>query len=83
MDYERKKLVAKGDQIFAKDGEYIASVSITKKAKVLLKNVRWEMGKESWLDYWDRTKDAREVERLKRVAFVEDLVNSYNYFYKL
>jgi NMD protein affecting ribosome stability and mRNA decay len=83
MDYELKKLVAKGDQIFAKDGEYIASVSITKKGKALLDNEGWEKGKESWLDYRKRTKDAREAEHLKRIAFVEDLVSSYNYFYKL
>ena len=83
MDYERKKLVAKGDRILTEDGEYIASVSITMEAKALLNNEYWNQSNESWLNYQNRTKDAREAERLKRVALVEDLVNSYNNAYEL
>jgi len=82
MEYEIKKLIADGDRILTTDGEYIGSVSITRRAKDLLGNNGWEKGKESWLDYRNRTDAERENEKLKRNAFVHDLVTSYNFMMK-
>ena len=79
MSYERKRLIANEDRIYAEDGEYIATVSMTREARALLDNDGWDKGNESWLDYRKRTEQARENEKQKRIKFVEELVNSYNY----
>jgi len=78
MEYEEKKLVSDGDRITTVDGEFICSVSITIEAKALLYNKGWDKGNESWFNYRNRTKEARENEKLKRKAFAHDLVTSYN-----
>jgi hypothetical protein len=79
MDYERKRLVADGDRILTEDGEYISTVSMTRKAKALLDNEGWKKGNESWIDYRNRTAQARENEEKKRIKFVEEIVAAYNY----
>jgi len=78
MEYEIKKLTVDGDRIFAEDGEYICTVSMTQAAKALLDNDGWDKGKESWLAYRERTEKARADEKAKRAAFLHDLVTAYN-----
>ena len=78
MEYEIKKLTAKEDRIYAEDGEFICTVSMTREAKALLDNEGWDKEKESWLSYRERTAQERENEELKRHAFVHDLVTAYN-----
>lgn len=82
MEYKIKKLVADGDRILTDDGEYIGSVSMTQRAKDLLDNDGWKKGDESWIGYRNRTDAERENEKLKRKAFVHDLVTSYNFMMK-
>lgn len=77
MEYEIKKLVAKDDRIYTMDGEYICTVSTTREAKALLKNIGMKPT-ESWLTYRNRTAKQREDEHLKRVALVHDMVTAYN-----
>jgi phosphodiesterase/alkaline phosphatase D-like protein len=77
MDYEVKKLITKGDRIYAEDGEYIGTVSITNKARDLLNNVGRDEG-ESWIDYRNRTEQERKDEVVKRELLVHDLVTAYN-----
>ena len=57
--YEKCQLVAKKEQVYTADGKYMFSVSMTDRAKALLDNDGWEKGKESWLDYRQRTNLAR------------------------
>jgi hypothetical protein len=83
MKYTVKKLIADGDRIRATDGEYICSISMTAEAKALLDNEGWDKGKESWLDYRERTQRAREDEQEKRRTFSHDLVTAYNHMMEL
>ena len=79
--YEKKRLYVGGDDmtaIFADDGEYICSTSMTGRAKELLDNEGWDSNQESWIFYRQRTKNEREREIRKRRQFVQDIVDAYN-----
>ena len=44
----------------------------------MLNREGWDAPNESWCEYYNRTENERKKERLKRVKFVEELVDSYN-----
>jgi len=76
--YEKCQLVAKKEQVYTADGKYMFSVSMTDRAKALLENEGWENGKESWLDYRQRTEAERELEKQKQYKLAADLAEAFN-----
>lgn len=76
--YEKCQLVAKKEQVYTADGKYMFSVSMTDRAKALLDNDGWEKGKESWLDYRQRTEAERELEKQKQYKLAADLADAFN-----
>lgn len=76
--YEKCKLVSKKEQVYTADGKYMFSVSMTDRAKALLDNDGWEEGKESWLDYRQRTETERELEKQKQYKLAADLAEFFN-----
>ena len=76
--YENCQLVAKKDLVYTADGKYMFSVSMTDRAKALLDNDGWEKGKESWLDYRQRTEAERELEKQKQYKLAADLADAFN-----
>jgi len=76
--YEKCQLVAKKEQVYTADGKYMFSVSMTDRAKALLDNDGWEKGKESWLDYRQRTEAERELEKQKQYKLATDLADAFN-----
>ena len=76
--YEKCQLVAKKDEVYTTGGKYLFSVSMTDRAKALLNNDGWEKGKESWLDYRQRTKVERELEKQKQYKLAADLAEAFN-----
>lgn len=79
--YEKCQLVAKKEQVYTADGKYMFSVSMTDRAKALLENEGWEKGKESWLDYRQRTEAERELEKQKQYKLAADLADAFNRMY--
>ena len=76
--YEKCVLVARKEQVYSADGKFMFSVSMTDRAKALLDNDGWEKGKESWLDYKERTEAEREIEKQKQYKFAADLAEFFN-----
>lgn len=76
--YDTTKLEARKEQVYTVDGKFMFAVSMTERAKDLLDNDGWEKGKESWLDYRNRTKAERELEEMKRYKLAADLVEMFN-----
>ena len=76
--YEKCQLVAKKDEVYTTYGKYLFSVSMTDRAKALLNNDGWEKSKESWLDYRQRTKAERELEKQKQYKIAADLAEAFN-----
>ena len=76
--YEKCQLVAKKEQVYTADGKYMFSISMTDRAKALLENEGWEKGKESWLDYRQRTEAERELEKQKQYKLAADLADAFN-----
>ena len=76
--YEKCQLVAKKEQVYTADGKYMFSVSMTDRAKALLDNDGWEKGKESWLNYRQRTEAERELEKQKQYKLAADLADAFN-----
>lgn len=78
VSYNKCQLVAKKNQVYTTDGKYMFSVSMTDRAKELLDNDGWESGKESWLDYRQRTAAERELENQKQYKLAADLADAFN-----
>lgn len=78
VPYEICQLVAKKEQVYTTNGKYMFSVSMTDRAKSLLDNDGWEIRKESWLDYRQRTEAERELEKQKQYKFAADLADAFN-----
>lgn len=78
QNYEPCVLVARDEAVYTTDGKFMFSVSMTEKAKQLLDNDGWEKGKESWLDYRQRTETERELEKQKQYKLAADLVEFFN-----
>ena len=76
--YDKCLLVARKEQVYTADGKFMFSVSMTDQAKLLLDNEGWEKGKESWLDYRQRTEAERELEKLKQCKLAADLADAFN-----
>ena len=76
--YEKCQLVAKKESVYTTDGKYMFSVSMTDKATELLNNEGWEKGKESWIDYRQRTETEREFEKQKQYKLAADLADAFN-----
>lgn len=76
--YEQCVLVARKEQVYTADGKYMFSVSMTERAEQLLDNDGWEEGKESWLDYRQRTETERELEKQKQYKLAADLADAFN-----
>lgn len=76
--YDKCLLVARKEQVYTADGKFMFSVSMTDQAKLLLDNEAWEKGKESWLDYRQRTEAERELEKLKQYKLAADLADAFN-----
>jgi hypothetical protein len=76
--YEKCQLVARKEQVYTADGKFMFSVSMTDRAKALLDNDGWEKGKESWLDYRQRTEAERELEKQKQYKLAFDLAEAFN-----
>lgn len=70
--------MAEGDRIFTEGGEYLCTLSMTRKAKALLDNEGWKEGEESWLEFRVRTERSRLSEHMKRVKLAKDVVDAYN-----
>jgi dihydroneopterin aldolase len=80
---KREKLTTKESSVYTVSGKFMFSVSMTNEAKALLNDEYWDKGKESWLDYRNRTKKERELEQQKQYKLTEDIANAYNEKYNL